>query len=149
MIEAPKVNTDDGMTSAYAAAVALQPSIDAIKRGTPGPVQRMIEMAIPLRPVTWWNEVYIEELKLLCESIYMASHYNRLEIKAALDHDLKLAEKYNRLANSKIPVIRALQTTLQLTPSQLHGQASRFHGATKAAQQISDILTDVTDLYAH
>ena len=149
MIDAPKVNTDDGMTSAYAAAVALQPSIDAIKRGTPGPVQRLIEIAIPLRPVTWWNEVYIEELKLLCESIYLASHYNRLEIKAALDHDLKLAEKYHRMANAKVPVIRALQTTLQLTPSQLHGQANRFNGSAKAHQQIHDMLTDVTDLYAN
>jgi hypothetical protein len=148
MYDASKVNTQDGMTDAYAAAVALQPIVEAIKRGTPGPVQRMIEMTIPLRPVTWWNEVYVEQLKLLCEAIYMASHYNRLEIKAAIAHDLKEAEKYNRLANSKIPVIRALQTTLQLTPSQLHGQASRFHGATKAAQQVSDIIQDVTVLYA-
>lgn len=145
-LDGANFTTEDGLVDAYAAAKALQPVVDAVKRGTPGAVQRMMEMSIPLRPVTWWNEMYLEQLKLLCEAIYLCSQYHRAEIRA---DDLKEKEKYSRLAAAKVPIIKSLQVTLQLTPSSLHGQAARFHGATKAAQQVSDILTDVNDLYAH
>jgi hypothetical protein len=149
MLDNLKPNTEDGLTSAYAAAQALQPIILEIKRGTPGPVQRLIECAIPLRPIQWWNELNLHQLKLLAEHMHLCSEYTRMEIKTARELDLKLAEKYSRLANAKIPVIRSLQVNLQLNPAQLYGALSRFNGSTKAAQQVQDILTDVTDLYAH
>ncbi len=148
MLSESRANTPEGLTESYEAAKALAPIVDEIKRGTPGSVQRMIEMAIPLRPVQWWNPMYVEQLKILCETIYLCSAYHREEMKAVHAKDFKQAKLFNQLANSQVPVMRALMTTLQLTPSSLHGQAARFHGATKAAQKVSDILTDVTDLYA-
>lgn len=143
-----KRNTQDGMTDAYQAALALQPHVDKAVLGLPPAARGLMEIAIPLRPATWWNPIFIQQLRNLCEAMYLCSFYHRKEIDAAHAQNVNDAMKFNKLANSKIPVIRALQVTLQLTPSSLHGQASQHTAGSLAAQEIADILHDVTDLYA-
>jgi hypothetical protein len=143
-----KANTQDAPTEAYAAAIALQPVIDKAVLGLPPAARHLMEIAIPLRPAAWWNPMFIQQLKNLSEAMYLCSFYHRKEMDAAHADELNEAMKYNKLANSKIPVIRALQATLQLTPSSLHGQASRHAGASELAVEVAEIIADVNDLYA-
>jgi hypothetical protein len=133
---------------AYVQAKALQPVIDKALLGLPPAARHLMECAIPLRPVSWWNPIYIQQLRNMCEAIYLVSFYHRKEMDAAHADDLTAANKYNRLASSKIPMIRAMQVTLQLTPSSLHGQASQHAGSSEIAQEVHQLLTDVNDLYA-
>jgi hypothetical protein len=67
---------------------------------------------------------------------------------AAHEGVISQAEKYNRLAMSKITIIRQLQVTLQMTPAALCGKAQNQRAGAEVAQEISTILADVTDLYA-
>lgn len=148
MQDAAKRNQTDGMTDAYAAAKALQPFVDKATLGLPPAAANLMEVCIPLRPATWWNPLFLQQLRNLCEAMYLCSFYHRKEMDAVHSENDKDAMRYNRLANSKVPIIRALQITLQLTPSSLHGQASQHKGGSLAAQEVHDILTDVNDLYA-
>jgi len=143
-----KANTQDAPAEAYQAALALQPVIDKAVLGLPPAARHLMEVAIPLRPALWWNPVFIQQLKNMCEAMYLCSFYHRKEIDAAHAEDLPSAMKYNRLAGSKLPIIRTLSVQLQLTPSSLHGQASKHAGASELAMQVADIITDVSDLYA-
>jgi hypothetical protein len=143
-----KVNATGGMNEAYENAKALQPFVDSAVLGLPPAARNLMEVSIPLRPASWWTPMFIQQLRNLCEAIYLCSFYHRKEMDAAHADDVSTATKYNRLACSKIPMIRALQVTLQLTPSSLHGQASKHLGASAAAQEIHELLNDVTDLYA-
>ena len=148
MIGHAKSNMQDAPHEAYNAALALQPVIDKAVLGLPPAARHLMEIAIPLRPALWWNPMFIQQLKNLAEAMYLCSFYHRKEMDAAHADDLNQALKYNKLANSKIPVIRALQVTLQLTPSSLHGQASRHAGASDLALEVSELIADVNDLYA-
>lgn len=143
-----KRNTQDGMTDAYQAALALQPHVDKAVLGLPPAARGLMEICIPLRPATWWNPLFIQQLRNLCEAMYLCSFYHRKEMDAVHSENVTDAMKFNKLAASKIPMIRTLQVTLQLTPSSLHGQASQHSAASVAAQEVADIISNVSELYA-
>jgi len=142
------INETTGLTDAYQAAMALEPQIKSVLAGASRNVKDLFDLTIPLRPVQFWTPLYLIQLRTLCESMYMLAAYHRKEIAAMHEEDFKTAAHYNKLASTKLPMVRPLQATLQLTPTMIHGQAQKHVGTTKAAMAVHAILDDVNELYA-
>ena len=140
--------TKNKIGTAYQAAQELQPHVDGIKRGASREVKALIDYCLVLRPAQWWTPMYLETLRVLCESLALLSMYSTNEVKAANAGNIREVERWNKLVTQKIANVKALQANLQITPTMLNGKGLYQEGRTIAHNKAREILDDVTTLYA-
>ena len=147
-----RVDTTEGKIEMYEHIKALEPVIAEQKKGLPMPAQNIFDLIVPLRPANWWNEFYLVQLRQLSLSMYLMSFYQSKERDYAHKGDMAEAAKYSRQVASSLAIVKHLQPLLQLTPSQVNGQARNHLGALEVdgeLRSLDDTPQDSANLYAH
>jgi hypothetical protein len=144
-LRAPPVMTTQALVKAFNEEDTLTAPANDAKMYLPEQARKIFDDLIVLRPRNFWTEPYLRQLAQLSEAMYLITKYQEMEVKAAKKMDLNACSRLSKVIGTKATLVRMLQSTLQLTPTDIRGNARENNKTLKQDNIIREIRDDDPD----
>jgi|APGre2960657404_1045060.scaffolds.fasta_scaffold15266_1 hypothetical protein len=150
----PSAATTEGKIALYDQMITVEEICKILTKDLSEVAREKFYKLKDLRPAAWWNETYLEDLRVCAQAYALIVDYQNKETKLAAKGDLVQAKIANQLVVSNVKIVDQYCLRLQLTPiaalKTKVGDRSMMP-TVNAEEELKKIMPkiDKINLYAH